>query len=103
MGLAQLLPAIDPLLPEPGVAEEPRPPCAAKEWAGVPLTGIVITAISRAEGAVEVPMGAEGDFSVAGFVKKGAEHQRVHIAAEDLENMEIDPGIHVDIGAVAQD
>src|SRR2546430_4739550 len=103
MSLAEFLPAVHPPLPEIRVAEKFGPPCAAEERAGVPLAGIVIASVGRAEGAVEVPMRAADDFPVAGFLEISAQDHGVDVAAEDFEDVEIDCGVNVDVSAVAEE
>src|SRR5262245_35114061 len=100
MGAAQFLPAIHPELPEVLIAEKPRPPVTAEERPRVPLARICIAAIGGAQRAVEVPVRTADDLPVPRLVEISAQHHRVHIAAEHLQHVEINRGLHIEISAV---
>src|SRR5207244_1829717 len=97
MALSQFLPAVHPLLPKIRVAQQLGPPGAPKEGPGVPLARIIVSAIGGPQRAVEVPMRAENDLPLARLMEIGAENQRIHVAAEDLQHMIINRRVRVDV------
>src|SRR5687767_9935859 len=93
----QRLPSVDPKLPEIRVDEQPGPPGRIEESTGVPSAGVRVSTIDRSQGAVKIPMRSETDLAAAGFEKKGAVTKDIHVPTEDLQDMEIDPGINIDV------
>ena len=87
----QFLPTIHPELPKIRVTEQPGPPRGLKERAGVPLAGIGIAAIGRAQRAIEVPMRTEDELPITGLVEIGAQHQGVDITAQNFQDVVINP------------
>src|SRR5437660_8505952 len=100
---AQLLPAVHPELPEIGICKEPGPPGGIEEAAGAPAARIGVAMVNRTQGAVKIPVRAVSDLSAAGFVQVSAEGKSVHISTEHFQDVEIDPGIDIDIGPIALD
>jgi len=101
IGPAQFLPAIDPELPEIWIGEKTAPPLCIEEWAGIPAVRVGVAMVDRAESAIEIPVGTEGEFSAAGQVEESAETKDIDVAAEDFENMKVNPGIDIDVGTVS--
>src|SRR5688500_12781951 len=98
---ARLLPAINPFLPEIAIREKfAPPPAAAEERPRVPYARVGIPPIRRSERAVEIPVRTKHNLSVTRLVEVGAEHERVHVATEDLAHVKVDPRIYVNEGCI---
>src|SRR5579862_3665122 len=101
--LTQALPPVHPELPEIRIAEQPSPPRRVEERACIPAPGTGVSLIGRSKGAVKIPVRAVSDLPAARFVEVGAESQSVDISAEHFQNVEVDPGIDVDVRPIALD
>ena len=105
-GLPELLVAIDPELPKIDVGEQAAPP-GIMEHVGarvpnprLPNSRIEVSPIGGALGSVKVPNWTEGEFSVSRFIKIRAQPQGIDVKRHRIEDVMIDPGVHVDELAV---
>src|SRR5947207_3274 len=67
---------------------------------GAPDAGIEIPAVGGALRPVEVPDRAEEKFSAAFFVEVGAEAERIDVKGQHVEDVMVDPRVHIDIRPV---
>ena len=104
--LSQGVPAVDVLLPEIDILEEFVPPdvvmIVGAVAGAVPALGVVVAAVGRIEGPVEVPERAHLELAVAFLMDEGAQPEGIDVHRQHVEQVVIDPRIDVDIAGVAK-
>ncbi len=99
--LAQRLPAVDPRLPEVGIAREHAPPAEVPDVdrvaGAVPSRPVGVPSVGGAQGAVVVPHRPRDEFAAAVLGEVHAAAEGVDVLGEDVEQVVVDPRRAVDV------